>query len=184
MKLDKSHFTKMKSFAFLLEHSEAKLKYLSHSIMLKPVCLLQKTSALERSKIRTWSFGLCPGRAPASCFGWWWGAGVQPKSERFSLFELLKKRKKRHSENMSVCSILGRTSWERVQVFSPVLLSVGLRRGGTVKRVARFSLGFWSCFMVPSTRAPSYIVELRSLLSGDYPPVTETAAYPLLLSTH
>lgn len=70
--------------------------------MLKPVCLLQKISTLEDSKIRTWSFGLCPGRALASCFGWWWGAGVQPKSERFSLFELLKKIKKRHSENMSV----------------------------------------------------------------------------------
>lgn len=45
----------------------------------------------------TWSFGLCPRQAPASCFGRWWEAGVQQETGCFSLFELLKDehRKKR-----------------------------------------------------------------------------------------
>lgn len=53
---------------------------------------------MRQSRDLTWSFGLCPGRAPASCFGWWWGAGVRPKSERLSLFELLQSEQKRERE--------------------------------------------------------------------------------------
>lgn len=36
----------------------------------------------------TWSF--CPVQETASCFGWWWRAGVQPKSKHYSSCELLR----------------------------------------------------------------------------------------------
>lgn len=73
----------------------------------------------------------------------------------------------------------------KVQIFSPVLLSVERLREQLWSALtgALLSFGLWSCFTVPSWSARSYIVELSGVLPGDSP-VTETSAYPLLLSTH
>ena len=132
----------------------------------------------------TLSSGLCPCQAPANCFGWWWGAGVQRKSECFSLFELLKDKqiwKERWFENVTI-SI---NPVELKKIFSPLLFSVERLRKGLLSALMGALLlpGFSSCFMVPSWSAQSYIVEARSTLPGDFS-VTETSAHSLLLSTH
>lgn len=110
-------------------------------------CLRKSKTKVDEENLEvglTMSSGLCPGQAPASCFGWWREAGVQQKSGHFSFFELLKVIKKQREYFIKVQkNKTFRISKSKVQKFSPVLLSV---RGRDIKHTdwcPFFTLGFW-----------------------------------------
>lgn len=120
-------------------------------------------SGTKLSNDLTWS--LYPGQAPASCFGWWWRAGVQPKSKHCSLFELL--RKKKTLCKCFTAKLQNKVLWKVKG--ANILTCCVCRASGrkTVENVDWICLGFWSCFTVRPWWAQSYMVELRSILPGD-----------------
>lgn len=120
----------------------------------------------------TWSF--CPGRETASCFGWWWRAGVQPKSKHYSSCELLRGGERRP---------WGRTLPVRKEVEgSPVV--------PTVERwVLRWLDSFlpWLLKLFHGLLLMSWVFYSRAEQRPPRwppPPVTEASSYLPLLSVH
>lgn len=148
----------MQSFAWLCIAQGGVTKYYYGK-----TCLILSVNETKLRVDLTWSFGLCPGQAPDSCFGWWWGAGAQPKSERLSLFELLKDEQRGRGkdtvrifqysirEYKSCVEILDveRRKVKKHSHLCSFLLSVWERDCKVLWLVPFFSLAFWSCFMVP-----------------------------------